>query len=164
MPHRRGLLLLVLLAGWAWISAGRVVVWQSESSLWADAVATDPLAPLAWLNVGYARSQAGAVAEAEAAYRRAAELATRDPRWDRVVRTMAETNLGAVLARTGRPLEALRLWNGVLHRYPGYALARFNRAMVYASAGRCDLARRDFRIAAVIDASYWPSVNPCPEP
>ena len=57
----------------------------------------------------------------------------------------ALTNLGAVVARTGRPSEAIQVLDRVLARRPDFEAARFNRGTAYHTLRRLDEAEADFR-------------------
>ena len=90
--------------------------------------------PEDWFERGSAL-EAGSKAEAEAAYRRAIELAPdyADP----------YLNLGAMLCDTGRCAEAVELYRTAVQRTPAEALLHFNLAVALE-----DLARNDEALAS----------------
>jgi len=90
------------------------------------------------------------LAEAEGLYR---ELLALDPE-----QPAAAFNLGIVLRRLGRPLEALEAYDQALALDPFFTEAHNNRGMVLGSLGRLDDSIRAFQASVELDrgmASAW---------
>ncbi|MFA6110607.1 MAG: tetratricopeptide repeat protein, partial [Candidatus Latescibacterota bacterium] len=109
-----GLLLLAILA------AQRSAVWQSELSLWEDAVRKGPGMYRAHLHLGGALEKAGRNNEAVRSYERAADLAPEAVEvW---------YNLGNALRQVGRAEEAAAAYRRALTVAEGYLPALLNLA------------------------------------
>jgi hypothetical protein len=95
--HRRLLI-------WAWLvclpilTAGRVQVWQSDFSLWKDAVAKAPYKPRPWINYGKELAERQQTAAAFHAFTRAEQLIDARPNQrSALLHTLARRNLGILL-------------------------------------------------------------------
>ena len=153
------------LAGLAFLTLGRQAAWKRSISLWSAAAAGAPSSSLVFNNLGRAFADAGRAAEAGEAYRRALEL---EPRSAEALTNLgnlqasagdlagaadlyrraleqpsrfspeAHSNLGNVLARTGRTDEAVGHFEAALRLRPEYPEALNNLANTLALKG--DLA------------------------
>jgi Tfp pilus assembly protein PilF len=88
----------------------RNAVWDTELSLWSDAVAKSPAKARPHVNLGLALQNAGRLDEAERHYRRALEIHPDYP--------FALNNLGNILRRRGQAEEAERLFLAALEDRP----------------------------------------------
>ena len=121
----------------------RNAVWATKLSLWKDTAAKAPNTPNAYINLGLAYRDIGAVALAEKNYRKALEL---DP-----ANGVAAVNLATLLTDTGRYEEALyyslRLRvETVIFVNPYVAIAA-----AYAGLKRYDEAIKNYKTAISLD-------------
>lgn len=120
-------MVLVLLVVLSW---QRSQVWDSERSLWHDAVERAPNAYRAHMHYGGALEADGDLAAALGHYRIAATLQP----------DVAEThyNLGNALRLTGQPAKARLSWERSLQQDPAYVDALLNLAASYQDEGDWD--------------------------
>jgi protein O-mannosyl-transferase len=128
-----------VLATLAILSFARTLVWQSEESLWSDAVAKAPGKTRPRIQL--ARSVGGArgleILEA------AKSLAPDDP--------AIASEEGRIALDLGRPRQALLAFGRALALEPGLAAAHNNRGVALLLLGQTDAARADFERALAID-------------
>jgi protein O-mannosyl-transferase len=88
----------------------------------------------------------GKIAEAYAAYKKAAELDPKD--------TEPHFGIAALYAREGKRAEAIREYEEALKRDPGYTNAHLNMAAIYLETKDYDNAAEQYRSALAIDPTY----------
>lgn len=110
--------------------------------------ATDPQL---LVNLGIALERTGAPQAAEARYREALSIATQP---DHPAGMAALMNLGTLLLRNGRALDALPLNREVVARAPMHADGHFNLAENYLAMGQPEAARDAAEMALRIDPSH----------
>lgn len=141
-------------------------VWQSDQTLWADAVRTSPRKPRVVMNLGRAYELAGDVVTAEAAYRSVIWLSW-DPRRSAYVRRFsqaaAETNLAHLEMKQGHLASALQILDGTLTDFPTFPYAHYNRGWILWTLGVCDLARESFGRAFAADPTLPRPTGACVE-
>ncbi|MBI4598222.1 MAG: tetratricopeptide repeat protein [Candidatus Omnitrophica bacterium] len=136
--------LAVLLVGSAALGLGiatlhRNAVYQTEESIWRDAVAKQPRNGRAHNNVGIALGKQGRYDEAAEHFLIAL---SRDP-----ANTQLYNNLGIVRSRQGRSDEAIRWYQKALQQDPDDPSVRNNLAVLLAKQGRFDDALAQYRAA-----------------
>jgi tetratricopeptide (TPR) repeat protein len=124
----------------------RNVVYQSELSIWEDAVAGSPRNERAHNGVGLALARRQRMDEAMVQYRKALEL---NPNY-----CDAHNNLGLVLADLGRIDEAMDCYHKALEIDPNQAQAHNNLGAVLVKCGRVDEALAEFHRALQIEPDY----------
>jgi len=130
---------LVLIA----LTMGRVHVWRSERTLWAEAVERAPHKLRPRLQLARASDAASAIE----LLREAARLAPEDPR--------PQAALGRRLLELQRPGEALAAFGRALALAPRDPLAYNNRGVALLLLGQRDAAREDFERALRLDACLF---------
>ena len=152
----RACVVLLLLALWMGTHA-RAYTWQSNLTLWSDAVRKAPQKPRPWINLGLAQEEAGDMDAAMRTYTTSLTLAFQ-PRLTQYQqafsRVASETNIARVLAQTGREEAALRMLNDVVARHPLFPHARWNRGVLLARLGRCHDGEADREIAVALEPSF----------
>lgn len=160
-PRLAAVVFCFLFAAFATATVMRNRVFQSESSVWADAVAQDPQNARALNNLGMALAGEGRSAEGEAAISRALEITPgypdawynlgtlqgRDARLAsaeasfkrsillRPAYPSAYCNLAVVLWRRGQKEAALKHYEEAIRLRPDYPAANFNLAVIYFEQG-----------------------------
>ena len=114
----------------ALLSIQRTSLWQSELTLWQDAVQRAPLMPEAHYNLGFAHHQAKNLEHARLAYEHAVRLS---PTYVRAL-----TNLGAIYREQGRLKAATRVLKSALATQPNAIEALNNLGLIYVQEGRYD--------------------------
>ena len=139
-PVRRvgGLILLVFVAQ----SVQRNQAWESEETLWADAVAKGPLMARPHANLGKACLEQDRLEEAIAHSRRALEL---DPYLE-----VAHHNIGMAYMRSGQLDVAVAHYRRALELQPGLYQAHNNLGNTYQEQGRFREAIQAYRKALEI--------------
>ncbi len=131
-------------------------VWADDASLWSDVAEKSPGIPTGHQLAGRALLQAGRLAEAEVALRKAIEVS---PYYLGSYEDLSR--LYALTGRPGRALHALAvaryltfdldgalaLWDRALALSPGDADAHYGRALALGSKGKLDEARDELRVA-----------------
>ncbi len=115
--------------------------WQSEVTLWQDAVEGNPESAEAWYGYADAQRFSGSFDGAILGYQRAVELD--DLFLD------AWNNLGIALAEQGRIEEARRTWLSTLERHPTYCRAHNNLGWLYYRQRKWEDATAEFRTTLV---------------
>jgi len=115
--------------------------WDSEISLWQNAVERNPSSAEAWYGYGDAQRFSGSFDGAIEAYRRAVELD--DLFLD------AWNNLGIAMAEQGRIEDAERTWLATLERHPTYCRAHNNLGWLYYRQRAWEDAIVEFRTTLV---------------
>lgn len=156
-------LLVVVVSAWTVLTWQRALIWRSELSLWTDATTVSPLKPRGWINLGLAREVAGDLPGGFAAQQTALALSfqPRLSRYQQVFSQVASaTNMARMLAQADREGEAKQMLDDIILRYPNFAHARYNRAVLLARIGRCDEGQADAAIARRLEPSLEPIVCP----
>ena len=119
-----GILLVMVLAV---LSRQRSQVWDSEKSLWSDAVRQAPNAYRAHMHLGGALEAQGEIVGALDSYRQAARLQPNVPE--------THYNLGNALRLTGHLPQARQAWERSLQQDPTYLESLLNLAAFHQDAG-----------------------------
>ena len=132
---------LVLLAAYTAGTVVRVGDWASDLTLWRDAAAKSPGAPIAHYNLGAALLGEGradlAVSEFEAAVRLEPSA-------------VAWTSLGNAYREAGRPEEGVRAFRAALSLDPGLEAAYDGLGLAYVELGQPAAALEPLRIAVAL--------------
>ena len=127
------------------LSLQRGQIWQSDITLWQDAVQKAPLMPEAHYNHGYALQSIGATDEALDAYIQATHL---QPSYAR-----AQNNLGAIYQQRGQLKEALQAYRIALKAEPDVVETLNNMGLCYTKLGQTNEAMALYRRAVALDDS-----------
>jgi protein O-mannosyl-transferase len=119
----------------------QAAVWRDTETLFARALAINPVSWIAYNNRGMAQLAHGELARAAAEFEQVLRL--------RPEHIHAHNNLGLIAAQQGRGDEALRHFHRALEIDPAYSRAHANLAKVLFQAGRYDEALRHARDAVV---------------
>lgn len=141
---------LLLLLGMALLSFRQSLVWQSEMSLWAQAVAVSPQSPRPRINLGLELQQRGRYPEALAQYQEAVRLSwdkRRLPSHQAISMAGASNNIAALLMTAGRFEESRSLSDLVLKDWPRMPEALVNRGTANLALGNCAGAIADYKLA-----------------
>ncbi len=137
--HARAAMLLVgsltLVLGTATWERNRV--WETEASLWRDAVEKNPDSAESWYGLGDALRFEGAYDPAVDAYRKAVEL-------DELFLD-AWNNLGIALAEKGRSDEAHDVWLQLLRRHPTNCRAHNNLGALFYNQRKWEKSIVEYR-------------------
>jgi tetratricopeptide (TPR) repeat protein len=136
-PYLVGLILVVLAA----LSFQRTEVWQTEESLWRDAVAKAPRKVRPRIQLARSLNPRDALAELQIAKK----IAPDDP--------AVASELGRVYLETASPAEALSEFGRALALDPNSPQALTNRGVALLMLNQTEAARQDFQRAL--------SLNPC---
>lgn len=121
-------------------------VWQSEVTLWEDAVSKSPVKGRPHGALGHAYQRAGRTDEAVKAYRDAVRFSPGD--------SIAGNNLGSIFLTRKRYAEAIDEFEKVIKLSPSTAAAHFNLGLAYAALGRLAAARESFTEAVRVKPDY----------
>lgn len=130
----KGLVGLGLVLSLAGLTVGRVAVWGSEATLWADAVRVTPTRPRALINDGVAKGRAGDVEGALARFREVQAVgltANRPIAERREALTVALLDTAIILIQQGRATEAEGLIEEVTRLSPIYGHRLAGTAQVF---------------------------------
>lgn len=132
----------------AWAEMARLKCAQRDPlgalGAWRRAVHLRPTDPDGWFNLGLAAEQAGELAEAASAYRRAMASGASGP-------AELGTRLATVLAASGEAEQALQVADAVLARWPEAAAALNARGQALVSLGRIGEARESLERAVELE-------------
>jgi len=126
-------------------------VFHDPESYWRNGTKSPAFAPIAHVNLGQLREQAGDLTEAQAQYRRAIALDPQTPK--------ARNNLGVVLMQLGRSSEAVALFRDETTRHPQNPDAWFNLGLWAEMQGDLEEAARHYRRALAADPGYAPAAE-----
>ncbi|HEV3272924.1 MAG TPA: tetratricopeptide repeat protein [Candidatus Methylacidiphilales bacterium] len=135
--------LLLSLGALSW---QRAHVYESQETLWTDAVGKNPGCWAGYNNLGLACFDKGRVDDAMANYQRALAL---NPNFSEV-----HNNLGNVLIQKGRVDEAIAQFQKAVEIEPKYAEARTNLGNALFQKGRLDEALAQYQMALEINPIY----------
>jgi tetratricopeptide (TPR) repeat protein len=149
----RGIAIFGLAFALAACSFSRVLVWQTEESLWRDTVAKSPakVRPKLQLARALAANGPGAVSERLALLRQARELSPRNP--DVLL------EFGVVHLQTGSPGEALAAFEQAAAIQPGNAQVQANRGAALYLLGRLQESEAAFQSALETDPCNFDARN-----
>jgi len=145
LPLQSGLcagLLLVL----GFLSWHRASVFQSEETLWTDALAKNPNTWAGHNNLGEALLHKGQTDQAIIEYQKALDINPYD--------AQAQNNLGNAFLQKGEVDEAIKQYQKAMTISPGYAEARYNLGGAYLQKGQVDAAIRQYQSALAISPDY----------
>ncbi len=138
-----GLIVVLIVAAFAFRTWERAGVWQSDATVFAAAAAAYPSSPRANFILGSLAAEHGDADEALARYDRAlAAEPAYVPAW---------FERGVLLARLGRLDEAVASLRETIRRSPEYALAHFDLGIALRRQGKLDEAETALRQAVVHD-------------
>ena len=123
-------------------SAARQKVWRSDLTLWEEAVARSPGAPIAHYNLAAALAAQGRLEEAIAEYQAALRIQPS---------AVAFTSLAAVESQAGREDRAAAALRDAIAVDPRYAPAWNDLGVIALRAGRVEEAGAMFRRAVALD-------------
>jgi tetratricopeptide (TPR) repeat protein len=133
-----GVLLILGLLSWQ-----RAWAFESEETLWTDALVQNPSSWVGQNNLGLALLQSGKPDEAVAHYQKALEI---NPNY-----AEAHNNIGVVLCQKGQVDEAMVQFQKALEIKPDYAEAHINLGNALFQKGRVDEAVAQFQKALEIN-------------
>ena len=135
----------------AWVARAQAQRWADSVTLWRHAAAVTSRNYIAYENMGQALREKGQLAEAEANYRQALELApSHSPGYEAVI----HNSLGMVLEREGKSGDARQHFAEAARLSPAFAEARVNLANALASDGEFDEAIVHYRTAIDLKPEY----------
>ena len=140
--------LLLLLGATSW---QRVWAFQSNESLWTDAVAGNPQCWSCHYSLGAAELAGGKAEEALPEFQKTVEL---NPRF-----AEARNNLGISLSQKGQVDAAIDQFRKAAELKPEFAEAHYNLGSALASEGRPDEAAAEFRTAFTLNPDYAEAHN-----
>ena len=157
----RSRFVLGMVCVWLFMLSGLTLVrasaWQSELTLWSDAVRQAPKKPRPWINLGLAKERAGDIEGAFLAHQTALALAYQ-PRLTEYQRKFSRvasmTNIARMLAQHGQEEAALRMLNQVIAEAPLFPHSRLNRGVLLARLGRCKEAEPDWALAVKLEPGW----------
>lgn len=140
-PFLYGLLVIGVLLATATFMRNRV--WESEITLWEDAVAKSPAKARTHGSLGHAYQRSGRLDEAVSSYREAVALAPADH--------IARNNLGTLYLMRKLPAEALEQFREALRSQPGSVSISYNLGLAYSDLGRLGDAESAYRKVVALD-------------
>lgn len=161
---RTRLILIAWLLVLTWLTSGRVRVFDSDASLWKDALLKAPTKPRPVMNYGRTQELAGDLTGAEAAYRTAIVLSfdQRRPPYMRLsTQAAAETNLAHLHIKAGRLASAMEVLEQTLAYWPIYPYARYNKGAIFWMVGACKEGAKEYDAALLLDPSLALPKEPC---
>ncbi len=126
-------------------------VFRDPLTYWQNGTRSARHAPIAHVNLGQLREQAGDLTGAQDEYRRALALDPATPK--------AHNNLGVVLMRLDRPGPAVELFREEVRRYPQNADAWFNLGLWAEMQGDAAEARRMYQRALQENPAFRPAAE-----
>ena len=141
-----GLLLILGVASWQ-----RTLVYESEKTLWTDALAKNPAAWAGQNNLGIYFLRQGQVDQALEHFQKALAI---NPKHEE-----AYTNLGLALLKKGQLDEAIAQYQTVLKIDPNYAQAHSNLGNAFLQKGQLDEAISQYQMALAINSNYAEADN-----
>jgi len=133
--------LILLLAFYAVAAAARVRVWNSDRTLWLDAVERSPSAPIAHYNLGAALFEEGRFDSATTEFEAAVRLEPSPVAW---------TSLGNAYREAGRPGDAVPAFLAALSMDPRLEGAYDGLGLAYVELGRPDAALEPLKAAVAL--------------
>ena len=134
----------ILVIAAAWMARAQAATWADSVTLWRHAAAVTERNYIAYENMGQALREKGQLAEAEANYRKALELApAHSPGYEAVI----HNSLAMVLERESKAEEAREHFDAAVRLSPAFAEARTNLANALAADGAFDQAIVHYRAA-----------------
>ena len=133
-----GLLIILGLASWQ-----RTWVYESQETLWSDALAKNPNCSMAYTNLGFAFLQKGQADDALEEFQKALEINPND--------VDAHNNVGMVLDDIGRVNEAIAEYQKALEINPNYAEAHTNLGVTLFRMGQLGASIEQYQMAVKIN-------------
>lgn len=121
-------------------------VWQSDITLWQDAVFKSPAKARPYYNLGVALTNAGRLNEAISMFERAVAIKPEHP--------LAWNNLGAALSDSGRPGDAVKVLEKAVSNDPNNPEIYFNLGRAFLLLGDSAPAISHFSRAIALKPSY----------
>ena len=144
-PALCGALLMILgMASWQ-----RTWAFESDETLWTDAVAKNPNCWAGYYTLANIRVQNGELDQAIEQYQRSIKI---NPNYAR-----AQGNLGVALFKEGRLDEAIAHYQMALESNPNYAEAHTNLGNALLQKGQLGEATEHYQMALKIDPGYAPA-------
>ena len=140
-------LLLVLAGLYVYGTAGRIPVWESNLTLWADATEKSPDASTAHQNYAYAMYRNRRFEDAIAEVNIAIQLNPKNAK--------AHYGLGATYDLLHRTNEAIEKYREAVRLDPGNADMHYYLARAYAKKGQVNLAISEFQKTLAIDKQHF---------
>ncbi len=135
-----------LSVGFGMLSAQRLVAYQTEQSLWQDAVVHQPNDPFVRANLGISLTKTGQIREAIPHFEVWVRLRP-DSHW-------AHYNLARSLEGTGRPEEAMKHYRLTLKHQPDHAASHYNLARLLENNREWLEARKHYRQAIEVQPDF----------
>jgi len=157
---RRSVAIVAVTAVWLALGAltwARANVWSRQETLWTEAVMRAPASARAYWNLGHALNGRGDLEGALEAFRRSERLQPSAP-W----RSLLQENIGNVLRRLGRPVEARQAIDRALERDPSNGSLHDDLAILLLEAGDLEAAEVHARKAVQLapgHAPYWETLG-----
>ena len=145
---RVGVVVALLFAAQAFLQSA---VFRNAMTYWQNGTASARYAPIAHVNLGQLREQAGDSVGAQQHYRRALSLDPDTPK--------ARNNLGVVLMQLGQTADAVALFREEVRRFPQNADAWFNLGLWAEMQGDAAEARRHYERALTENPAYRPAAE-----
>jgi protein O-mannosyl-transferase len=133
------------------LTAKQSRIYLNNETLWRDAIAHNPTAPMPWVNLADTLARRGKHTEAIATFRRATEIKPTDPH--------AWNDLGCELLIVGRPAEALACLQRALSLKPHFAETHNNLGNVLRALGQSAAAIVHYRRATELKPDYVDAMN-----
>ncbi|HTP28630.1 MAG TPA: tetratricopeptide repeat protein, partial [Anaeromyxobacteraceae bacterium] len=133
--------LVLLLAFYTVAAVARVRVWNSDRTLWLDAVERSPAAPIAHYNLGAALFEEGRYDSAATQFEAAVRLEPSPIAW---------VSLGNAYREAGRPENAIPAFRAALSMDPRLEGAYDGLGLAYVELGRPDAALEPLRAAVAL--------------
>jgi tetratricopeptide (TPR) repeat protein len=149
IPRRYGLQACLgagLLLVFGTLSWQRAWAYQSEETLWTDAVAKNPKCWLGYYNLGVSLAKKGDMDEVIPLFQKSLAI---NPNY-----AEARDNLGNALFQQGRLSDSIVQYGMALEINPGYAYAHNNLGNALLQVGRVDEAIPHFQQALAINPNY----------
>jgi len=139
-------LLTLAIASW-----GRSCAYESEETLWIDAIAKNPSCWVGYNNLGAALLNRGQLGAAMARFQKAIEI---NPNY-----AGAYNNLGNALLQKGQVDEAIQQFRNALKLSPNFAQAYYNLGNALLQKGQVVEAIQQYQIALKINPNYSEARN-----
>lgn len=142
----------------------RLAVWQTDRTLWADAVEKAPTRPRPVMDYGRALEMDGDLAGAMQQFRAVLPLtldARRGARSNRFAMAAAETNIAHLYLRQGQEATAMRVLTGTLKWWPEFPYAHYNIGRLLWEHGACDDGWQELQYARAADPALALPNDPC---
>lgn len=164
MSRTRAAVVTCVLAVWAVGTMQRVAVWQTERTLWGDAVRVTPTRPRPVMNYGRALELDGDLDGAMRQFRAVIPLtfdARRGVQANRFALAAAETNIAHLYLKTGQKALAFDTLMSTLAWWPDFIYARYNLGRIFWEGGACAEGLQQIQFARQTDPALSLPNEPC---